>query len=43
VTLFVPTLKDVLEAYERVLVDRVTYIAWENYVGTNLAIPGGKA
>jgi hypothetical protein len=41
-TLFVLTFKDVLEAYERGFVDRATYIAWENYIGANLAMPGGQ-
>ena len=41
-TLFVLTFKDVLEAHERGFVDRETYLAWENYIGTNLAMPGGQ-
>ena len=41
-TLFVLTFKDVLEAHERGFVDRETYLAWEGYIGTNLAMPGGK-
>ena len=42
-TLFVLTFKDVLSAHESGFVDRETYLAWESYVGTNLAMPGGKA
>jgi hypothetical protein len=41
-TLFVLTFKDVLEARERGFMDNETYLAWEGYIGTHLAMPGGR-